>query len=82
MRRLHGITRRLLSLPGWALIGLVKAYQVCLSPVLGKNCRFQPTCSQYFIESVRKYGSIRGAWRGIARICRCHPWNPGGHDPP
>ena len=50
--------------------------------MLGPRCRFEPSCSTYFIESVRKYGAIRGALRGIWRICRCNPWNPGGYDPP
>ncbi len=67
---------------GWGLIGLVLLYKLLLSPLLGPHCRFQPSCSTYFIEAVRKYGAIRGAWRGICRIGRCHPWNPGGWDPP
>nr|WP_145252323.1 membrane protein insertion efficiency factor YidD [Aeoliella mucimassa] len=64
------------------LIGMVRFYQLGISPLLGKNCRFQPTCSEYFIQSVRKYGPLRGSWRGVKRIARCHPWNPGGYDPP
>ena len=72
----------LLHLPAWGLIGMVRLYQWTLSPLVGRNCRFHPTCSVYFIESVRKYGAIRGSWRGILRICRCHPWHPGGYDPP
>jgi hypothetical protein len=72
----------LLRLPGLVLIGLVRLYQVSLSPVLGQHCRYYPTCSNYFIQSVRKYGAIRGAFRGVLRICRCHPWHPGGYDPP
>jgi len=50
--------------------------------VLGRQCRFTPTCSQYFILAVQKYGAIRGAWRGVLRICRCQPFHPGGYDPP
>ena len=69
-------------LPGLGLIGLVRLYQVTLSPLIGRQCRFHPTCSNYFIEAVKKYGAIRGAARGILRICRCHPWHPGGYDPP
>lgn len=76
------IFRTLLSIPAWLLIGLVRLYQWLISPALGRRCRFEPSCSVYFIESVRKYGAIRGALRGIWRICRCHPWNPGGYDPP
>ena len=72
----------LIRIPGWLLILLVRLYQIFLSPVLGRRCRFQPTCSAYFIGAVRKHGAVRGAWRGVLRICRCHPWNPGGWDPP
>jgi putative membrane protein insertion efficiency factor len=72
----------LVGMPATVLIGLVRLYQWSLSPLFGRRCRFQPTCSQYFIESVRKHGAARGAWRGILRICRCHPWHPGGYDPP
>lgn len=64
------------------LILLVRLYQVILSPLLGGHCRYQPTCSVYFIEAVRKYGALKGAWRGVLRIARCHPWHPGGYDPP
>jgi len=49
---------------------------------LGRRCRFEHSCSAYFIESVRKYGAMRGTARGIWRLCRCNPWNPGGDDPP
>lgn len=72
----------LVGLPGWTMIGSVRLYQIFLSPLLGRNCRFTPSCSNYFIQAVRKYGPIRGALKGTWRICRCHPFNPGGHDPP
>lgn len=65
-----------------ALLGLVAAYRLLLSPLLGRHCRFQPTCSQYFAEAVRKYGAVKGTLKGLGRICRCHPWHSGGHDPP
>lgn len=68
--------------PSAALIALVKVYQWTLSPIFGRFCRFQPTCSNYFIEAVRKHGALRGALRGLWRICRCNPFTPGGHDPP
>jgi putative membrane protein insertion efficiency factor len=70
------------QLPSLVLIALVRVYQLTLSPIIGQQCRFQPTCSHYMIEAVRKYGAIRGAWKGTLRICRCHPWHPGGYDPP
>lgn len=60
----------------------VKLYRLGLRPLLPPLCRFQPSCSEYMILAVRKYGPIRGAWKGVRRICRCHPWNPGGYDPP
>jgi len=64
------------------LILMVRVYQVTLGPFLGGRCRFEPSCSYYFIGAVRKHGPLRGAWRGILRICRCHPFHPGGYDPP
>lgn len=74
--------RMVLSLPAGILISLARLYQWLISPALGPRCRFEPTCSAYFVEAVRKYGAIRGGFRGFRRICRCHPWNPGGYDPP
>jgi len=71
-----------LRIPGLLLIVTARFYQKFISPMLGPHCRFSPSCSEYFIESVRKYGAIRGTCRGIWRICRCNPWNPGGYDPP
>ncbi|MBC8355345.1 MAG: membrane protein insertion efficiency factor YidD [Planctomycetes bacterium] len=71
-----------INLPSRLLIGLVRLYQIVLSPLLGRNCRFQPTCSSYFIQAVKKYGPLSGSVRGLWRICRCNPFNPGGEDPP
>ena len=70
------------DVPAWCLIRLVRIYQIFLSPFLGRNCRFTPTCSVYFIQAVQKYGPVSGTVRGIWRICRCNPFNPGGEDPP
>jgi putative membrane protein insertion efficiency factor len=64
------------------LIALVRCYQVALRPLLPTVCRFQPSCSEYFILAVSKYGLVQGGWRGICRICRCNPWYTGGYDPP
>ena len=72
----------IVGLPGWLLIAAVRCYQITLSPVIGRQCRFTPSCSQYFILAVKKHGAISGAARGIWRICRCNPFTPGGHDPP
>ncbi len=70
---------RFLSL---GLIGLVRLYQFTLSPFLGGQCRYYPSCSQYFILAVKQHGPLRGATKGIWRIFRCNPWNPGGFDFP
>ena len=64
------------------LIACVRFYQNWISPSLPKMCRFEPSCSQYFIEAVQKYGPLKGTLKGIWRILRCNPWNPGGYDPP
>ena len=74
--------QRAIAIPSWLLIAAVRCYQLGISPFIGPRCRFQPTCSQYFIEAVRKYGAIRGSWRGLCRIGRCHPWGGSGYDPP
>lgn len=78
--------RRLLRWPERAaialLVALIWVYQRTLSPLLGPACRFEPSCSRYMVESLRKYGLFRGAARGLRRFLRCHPWNPGGYDPP
>ena len=71
-----------IRLPSQVLILFVRGYQVTLSPLLGNRCRFHPSCSQYFIDAVRKYGAIRGGAKGLWRLARCHPFNPGGYDPP
>jgi putative membrane protein insertion efficiency factor len=63
------------------LVWLVRAYQLLVSPMLGQNCRFYPTCSNYAIEALRTHGAARGSLLALRRVCRCHPWNPGGVDP-
>jgi len=67
------------------LIWLIQVYRLILSPLVtllnGKSCRFQPTCSEYGMEAIARYGSIKGTKMTVARICRCHPWHPGGYDP-
>jgi len=60
---------------------LVVLYRVTLGPLLGGHCRFQPTCSQYMMDAIHKHGAWRGAWRGLKRIARCHPWGGCGYDP-
>lgn len=63
------------------LIGLIRAYQLLLSPLLGRHCRYHPTCSAYTMEAIKKHGATRGSALGARRIARCHPWSEGGPDP-
>lgn len=60
----------------------IRCYQVGLSPLMGRSCRFVPTCSKYAISVIETDGVWRGGWRALRRILRCHPFNPGGYDPP
>jgi putative membrane protein insertion efficiency factor len=60
---------------------LIRLYQLLLSPFWGSQCRFFPTCSNYGIEAIKKYGSVRGSYLTVRRICRCNPWTDGGFDP-
>ena len=76
------ILSRIVSVPSLFLIGGVRLYQITLSPIFGRQCRFDPTCSHYFIGAVKKHGAIVGTIRGVLRIARCHPFHPGGYDPP
>ncbi|WP_417450111.1 membrane protein insertion efficiency factor YidD [Kordiimonas sp.] len=66
---------------GWVLLGFIKVYQLFISPLLGPNCRFQPTCSAYALEAIRLHGAIRGGGLAIRRILKCHPWGGFGYDP-
>lgn len=60
---------------------LIRLYQILISPLLGANCRFTPTCSQYGLQAIRKYGPFTGGWMALKRISRCHPWGGHGYDP-
>ena len=82
LRWLGVMFRWIWSLPGLVLIGMVRLYQIFLSPIFGGQCRFHPSCSAYFIGAVKKYGAVKGALKGVGRVCRCHPFHPGGYDPP
>ena len=66
----------------FVLVAVVRFYQICLGPLLPKVCRFEPSCSEYFILAVKKHGPIRGGCKGVWRICRCHPGSAGGFDEP
>lgn len=76
---------RLAALPGRLmqrfLLMLISVYRYALSPLLGQRCRFHPSCSAYAAEALTKYGVLRGGWLAAKRVCRCHPFHPGGHDP-
>jgi putative membrane protein insertion efficiency factor len=63
------------------LLSLIRFYQHYISPAMGSNCRYYPSCSQYTYEAIERYGPLRGAWMGARRISRCHPWAKGGFDP-
>lgn len=63
------------------LLGLIAVYRYAISPLLGRNCRFMPSCSEYASEAIHRHGSVRGSWLALRRVLRCHPWNPGGYDP-
>ncbi len=82
MANWRGVLRFFSNVPAGLLVGLVRLYQWTVGPLVGRRCRFEPSCSEYFIAAVRKYGALGGTLRGIWRICRCNPWNPGGFDPP
>lgn len=70
--------KRIATLP---LILLVRLYQRCISPLTPPSCRFTPTCSQYTLEALQKYGPLKGSWLALKRLARCHPWGGHGYDP-
>jgi putative membrane protein insertion efficiency factor len=74
MKLLRKVFVALLILP-------IRFYQRAISPMLPAACRYQPTCSQYAVEAIKKYGPIKGLWLAIKRILRCHPWGGSGYDP-
>ena len=65
----------------WIAAHLLKFYKYAISPMLPPACRFTPTCSEYTVEAISKYGFVKGAWLGVKRLSRCHPFSQGGYDP-
>lgn len=70
-----------LRVVGWVFIALIRVYQLAISPLLPPSCRYTPTCSQYSIEAIKKYGPFKGGYLSFRRILRCNPWGGHGHDP-
>lgn len=68
-------------LVGRCLVVAIRGYQLLLSPWLGRGCRFEPSCSEYAAQAVRRHGPLRGSWLALRRIGRCHPWGGSGYDP-
>jgi uncharacterized protein len=69
------------SLPARVLVAAIGLYRGLISPLLGRHCRYEPTCSRYAMDAVSRYGAARGGLMALRRIGRCHPWAPGGFDP-
>ena len=78
---MSGTWRRSCGFPRMIPMGLIRAYQILVSPLLGGNCRYLPSCSQYAMEALDRHGLFRGGWLAVRRIGRCHPFRPGGYDP-
>ena len=73
--------KQVLKILSYPFIFLIWLYQKILSPLLGRQCRFTPTCSHYAMEAFKKYGLLKGFWLSVKRIARCHPWGGHGYDP-
>jgi putative membrane protein insertion efficiency factor len=77
----EGLPAGIAALPRRAIAGLIRLYQLVISPVLPPACRFTPSCSHYALEAVTRHGALRGSWLALRRLARCHPFHPGGFDP-
>ncbi|WP_051675997.1 membrane protein insertion efficiency factor YidD [Polaromonas glacialis] len=75
------ILTTLVRFPQKALMGLVMAYRLLISPALGSNCRFEPSCSAYSLQALGQHGALAGSYLTLRRLARCHPWCDGGNDP-
>ena len=69
------------SMPATVMLAMIRAYSRFISPLLGANCRYHPTCSSYTRQAIELHGAAKGLWMGVRRIGRCHPMHPGGYDP-
>ena len=69
------------SIGSWVLLLLLRVYIVFLSPFFGGACKFYPSCSNYALQAVQRFGTLHGSWLAVKRLARCHPWHPGGYDP-
>lgn len=78
---MNRLLTRLAKLPQYTLVAAINLYRYAISPYLGKTCRFEPSCSNYGLEAIKRHGAIMGTWLTVRRIGRCHPWHPGGYDP-
>lgn len=78
MKKIYGAFCKFLS---FIMIGIIKIYQATLSPLIGRSCRYTPTCSNYGLEAIRKYGPFKGGWLTLKRILSCNPWGGSGYDP-
>jgi putative membrane protein insertion efficiency factor len=78
MKRIWTLIKQAIS---WFMVMLIRFYQQAISPYLRPSCRYTPSCSQYYIDAVKKYGPFKGSYLGIKRILRCHPWGGHGYDP-
>ncbi len=81
MKKIISVMKQLVQLPANMMILLIRIYQITLSPFIGRNCRYTPTCSNYGIEAIKKYGAIKGGWLTLKRILSCNPWGGSGYDP-
>ena len=80
LRSPRRLARAAVRLPALAVVGLLRLWQLLVSPVYGQTCRFYPSCTAYAMEAVNGHGLVRGGWLAVRRLARCHPWNPGGVD--
>jgi putative membrane protein insertion efficiency factor len=80
LRSVRRWARLAVRLPALAVVGLLRLWQLLVSPVYGQTCRFYPSCTAYAMQAVERHGLVRGGWLAVRRLARCHPWNPGGVD--